>query len=204
MQNKRWFPRAGALRTPLRILYWAPLGIVLTTHWYNVRVISGPSMQPTLNPEWSLSKDYAVFDKVAVLDKQDCHRGDIITLKSPLDPKYKLIKRIVAEEGDTVKTLPPYPLKEVKIPQGYVWVEGDDPFNSDDSNMFGPVPRALIESKLVFLIWPPSRVGKLEEPKLPLSGTGPTFRRAMAAFERAHARQSRVTPAAKIVIPERV
>lgn len=27
-------------------------------------------------------------------------------------------------EGDIVKTLPPYPLPEVRIPEGHVWVEG--------------------------------------------------------------------------------
>jgi inner membrane protease subunit 2 len=35
-----------------------------------------------------------------------------------------LVKRILAMEGDIVKTLPPYPDREVHIPQGHVWVEG--------------------------------------------------------------------------------
>jgi inner membrane protease subunit 2 len=76
---------------------------------------------------------------------------------SPENPKRVLIKRILAIEGDTVKTLPPYPDREVKIPQGHIWVEGinhrlhllgffpltiklgDEHFVSDDSNRFGPV-----------------------------------------------------------------
>lgn len=41
-----------------------------------------------------------------------------------MNPKHKLIKRIVAEEGDTIRTLPPYPRKEVVVPKGHVWVEG--------------------------------------------------------------------------------
>lgn len=44
--------------------------------------------------------------------------------RSPEDPRRILVKRILAVEGDTVKTLPPYPEKEVDIPQGHVWVEG--------------------------------------------------------------------------------
>lgn len=45
--------------------------------------------------------------------------------RSPLNPKHLLVKRVVAVEGDTVKTLPPYPDFEVTIPQGHVWVEGE-------------------------------------------------------------------------------
>ena len=38
-----------------------------------------------------------------------------------------------------VKTLPPYPDTEVVIPEGHGWLEGDAPFDSEDSNHFGPV-----------------------------------------------------------------
>jgi hypothetical protein len=38
-----------------------------------------------------------------------------------------------------VKTLPPYPDAEVVVPEGHGWLEGDAPFNSEDSNHFGPV-----------------------------------------------------------------
>ena len=38
-----------------------------------------------------------------------------------------------------VKTLPPYPDMEVVVPEGHGWLEGDAPFNSEDSNHFGPV-----------------------------------------------------------------
>ena len=49
--------------------------------------------------------------------------------RSPEDPKRLLIKRILAKEGDTVKTLPPYPDPEVVIPKGHVWVEGQSFFH---------------------------------------------------------------------------
>jgi mitochondrial inner membrane protease subunit 2 len=35
-----------------------------------------------------------------------------------------LVKRILALEGDVVKTLPPYPDQEIVVPEGYIWVEG--------------------------------------------------------------------------------
>lgn len=77
--------------------------------------------------------------------------------RSPEDPKRILIKRILATEGDIVKTLPPYPDREVLVPKGHVWIEGiyhyisdhpttyisvllgDEHFLSDDSNRFGAV-----------------------------------------------------------------
>jgi mitochondrial inner membrane protease subunit 2 len=50
-----------------------------------------------------------------------------------------LIKRVIAIEGDTVFTRPPYPFKTEVVPPGHVWVEGDDGFHSIDSNTYGPV-----------------------------------------------------------------
>ena len=44
--------------------------------------------------------------------------------RCPNDPNRVLIKRIIALEGDTVKTRSPCPEPEIKIPQGHVWVEG--------------------------------------------------------------------------------
>ncbi|KAF8192484.1 hypothetical protein BJ912DRAFT_924827 [Pholiota molesta] len=72
-----------------------------------------------------------------------------VVCRSPEDPKRLIIKRILAKEGDTVKTLPPYPDTEVVVPENHVWVEGvksfrnplgDEPFWTDDSNRFGPSP----------------------------------------------------------------
>jgi len=44
--------------------------------------------------------------------------------RSPQDPRRILIKRVIAIEGDTIQTLPPYPDAFVTIPNGHVWVEG--------------------------------------------------------------------------------
>jgi signal peptidase I len=44
--------------------------------------------------------------------------------RSPHDAKIELVKRITAIEGDTVRTLPPYPDPEVRVPKGHIWVEG--------------------------------------------------------------------------------
>jgi inner membrane protease subunit 2 len=90
---------------------------------------------------------------------------------------------------------------------------GDEPFRTLDSNKFGPVgryapkiicsnaspqvPLALLDSKLMYIIWPLDRMGPLRPPISPVSkrGTSRDFRwySDMAAFEREQRRQSRVT-----------
>lgn len=52
-----------------------------------------------------------------------------------------IVKRVVALADDVVQTLPPYPDTEVLVPEGHIWVEGDEPFRTLDSNTFGPVRR---------------------------------------------------------------
>ena len=77
--------------------------------------------------------------------------------RSPQECGKLLVKRLIALPGDKVaslkpilvssapsdtnqvKTLPPYPDTEVIVPEGHGWLEGDAPFNSEDSNHFGPV-----------------------------------------------------------------
>ncbi|GIX80013.1 hypothetical protein CEXT_86651 [Caerostris extrusa] len=53
---------------------------------------------------------------------------------SPRDPDEKLIKRVIAVEGDTVKASDM--LRYVSIPAGHCWVEGDHTAHSMDSNYF--------------------------------------------------------------------
>ncbi|KAF9482502.1 LexA/Signal peptidase [Pholiota conissans] len=140
------------------ILYWLPTGIVFASHWFELKAITGRSMQPTLNPNSSLWRDIGLFRRDVDIDAK-YSREDIVTLRSPENHERLLIKRIVAKEGDTVRTLPPYPDAEVVIPKNHVWVEGDEHFWSDDSNRFGPISECLVESRLVMVVWPLSRFG---------------------------------------------
>jgi len=80
-----------------------------------------------------------------------------------------------------------------------MWVEGDEPFRTLDSNTFGPVPLGLVDAKLSYIIWPLHRAGPLKPPQRPVSKMGvprdSQWRDAMAAFERERKRQARVTAA---------
>ncbi|BGO96562.1 hypothetical protein NBRC10513v2_000500 [Rhodotorula toruloides] len=125
-------------------------------------------MQPTLNPDSSmLVKDWVILNRyarvaTAVGEKDRFKPGDVVAVKSPSDPKTLLIKRLIALPSTLVRTLPPYPESTVRIPAGHCWIEGDERFHTRDSNTFGPVPMGLVESKVEYIVWPPSRWGRVQ------------------------------------------
>lgn len=86
------------------------------------------------------------------------------------------MKRIIALGGDTVlldpKRRPDSVLNgrlnpaakswdlrngKVLVPEGHVWVEGDNVEKTLDSNAYGPVSESLIQGKALAVIWPPSQ-----------------------------------------------
>lgn len=145
------------------VLFGIPIGITfLDTIGYVARV-EGISMQPALNPE-SRNTDYVFLSRWSVREYA-VKRGDIISLVSPKDPNQKIIKRVVALEGDVVSTLG-YKSQYVKVPEGHCWVEGDHTGHTLDSNTFGPVSLGLINARAICIVWPPERWQSLEA-KLP-------------------------------------
>ncbi|KAI0000070.1 peptidase S24/S26A/S26B/S26C [Russula vinacea] len=143
-------------------LFWLPTMTVFTQVGCTIRAVTGNSMQPTLNPDLSRPRDVALFNRWSVVIKRRYERGDIVAFRSPQEYGKLLVKRLIALPGDKVKTLPPYPDTEIVIPAGHGWLEGDAPFNSEDSNHFGPVPLALIDSKLSCVLWPLDRVRAID------------------------------------------
>ncbi|KAG9311787.1 LexA signal peptidase [Chiua virens] len=183
----------------LRVLYWLPLGIAFTHYCYTIKTVRGRSMQPTLNPDTSRSDDIVVFDRFSIRSGSSVAKGDIVSLRDPIDSRKMIVKRVIAVADDVVQTLPPYPNSEMRVPEGHIWVEGDEPFRTLDSNAFGPVPLGLVDAKLSYILWPLHRAGPLKPPEKPVSREGVPrdyqWRDAMAAFERERKRRGRVTSA---------
>ncbi|KAI9807423.1 MAG: hypothetical protein M1833_000168 [Piccolia ochrophora] len=123
--------------------------------------IHGPSMAPGLSPNYNA---YGEMDRVWAKmwePTEGLQRGMLIAFWSPQDPEKEVVKRIVAVEGDTVRTRPPYPFPTAEVPVGCVWVEGDDRSRSIDSNDYGPIAISLIVAQITHVVWPWSRMGRV-------------------------------------------
>lgn len=104
---------------------------------------------------------------------------DVIVFKYPLDRKRDFIKRLVANEGETVSINNgkvfidgkmvdnPHLLEyyynrgdygaegqKLKVPEDKLYVLGDNSFNSQDSRYWGLVPREDLIGKAFFVYWP--------------------------------------------------
>jgi signal peptidase I len=107
--------------------------------------------------------------------------GDVVVFHPPIAPDEDYIKRVVAVGGDTVEVKDstlyvngvaqeePY-LKEQSIrgifpeetvPEGYVFVMGDNRNRSGDSRVFGPVKLDSILGGGFLVYWPPGKIGTL-------------------------------------------
>jgi signal peptidase I len=179
--------RAGAAREPHPhrwVSEWLAVLMVAVGLAFAVRAfvlqtyfIPTPSMEPTL-----MVGDRILVDKVSYhLHAVD--RGDIVVFGTPArelsDPSIKdLVKRVIGLPGETISSsggrvyIDGQPLHEPWLPPGTVttgiasqkvppneyFVMGDNRSDSEDSRFFGPIPRSLIVGKVVFGIWPLSRL----------------------------------------------
>ncbi|XP_036616536.1 mitochondrial inner membrane protease subunit 2 [Trichosurus vulpecula] len=105
-------------------------------------------------------------------DSTDCITLSLYS-RSPRNPEQKIIKRVIALEGDIIKTMD-YRNQYVKIPPGHIWVEGDHHGRSFDSNAFGPVSLGLLHAHATHILWPPQRWQRLESILPPERGPIPS------------------------------
>lgn len=106
-------------------------------------------MLPTLGTQGEL----VLEDKLSIhLDPTAFNRGDLVVLKSPIDPSRLICKRVLGLPGDTVCVDPTGQYADsrehVLIPKGHLWIGGDNTEYSRDSRMYGPVSMGLVQSFL--------------------------------------------------------
>ena len=151
----------GTIRAIAAGLVAAPVMITCMDVFGYVAKVEGASMQPCLNPDPKTpTTDYVFLNRWKVRS-YEFTRGEVVSLTSPTNPDQKIIKRIIGLEGDKVRTLS-YKNRNIKVPKGHCWVEGDHHGQSLDSNLFGPVAMGLILAKASHIVWPPSRWQRLE------------------------------------------
>jgi signal peptidase I len=147
----------------------AVYAVLIVTFGFQVARVEGQSMAPTLEDQ-----DRLIVNKL-VYRIGEPRRGDIVMLYYPLNPDKSFVKRVIAEEGDTVRIIDgrvyvnDIPLKDdyvsseyrshddwgpQVIPEGYYFVMGDHRNNSSDSRHWGMVPKRYIIGKVQLRWWP--------------------------------------------------
>ena len=142
---------------------------LIVTFGFQVARVEGQSMAPTL-----ADQDRLIVNKLAYRIAAP-QRGDIVMLYYPLNPDKSFVKRVIAEEGDTVRIVDgrvyvnDVPLRDdyvppeyrshddwgpQVIPEGYYFVMGDHRNNSSDSRHWGFVPKKYIIGKVQLRWWP--------------------------------------------------
>jgi signal peptidase I len=151
------------------LLSAAVYAVLIVTFGFQVARVEGQSMAPTLEDQ-----DRLIVNKL-VYRISEPRRGDIVMLYYPVNPEKSFVKRVIAEEQDTVRIVDgqvyvndiPLPDDFVPqeyrshdeygpqvIPEGYYFVMGDHRNNSSDSRNWGFVPKRYIIGKVQVRWWP--------------------------------------------------
>jgi signal peptidase I len=150
----------GVVRPFIVAAYWVPTESMVPTLLVGDRVFANKFIYRFAEPE----------------------RGDIVVFEDVEGGEDDLIKRVVAVAGDRVRVnagvlkvdgevqeepyvKPQFPDGNIygpkNVPEGYVFVMGDNRGNSADSRVFGLLPVENIEGEAFVRFWPLSRIGLL-------------------------------------------
>jgi len=159
---------------------------------YAIRIfIAEPRFIPSLSmyPTFDIG-DRLVAEKITYRFKRPPAAEDVIIFHPPKQTGRAggvfddnvFIKRVVATEGDQVQVRngrlvvngvardepyinerPNYTLSPFTVPEGHVFVMGDNRNNSYDSHIWGPLPRENIIGRACWKYWPITKFGGLED-----------------------------------------
>lgn len=179
---------SGILRKLLSVIITIAVIILvsflLRTFVFQAYEIPSGSMEDTI-----MTGDMVFSEKVSYYFGEPEYE-DIVTFEDPQLPSRTLIKRVIATEGQTVDLRdgsvyvdgvrldepytdgqPSYPLRTASgvditypytVPEGSIWVMGDNRGNSQDSRYFGAIPVDSVTGKAVFKYWPFDHAGTLD------------------------------------------
>jgi len=143
------------------------LAYLIRRYVYEPYKVQMSSMNPTI-----YENDIIIVNKF-IFRFKDPARGEVVIFKPPHGSK-DYIKRVIGLPGETVeikggfvfidgeKLIEPYVKNStpgiygpIEIPQGEVFLMGDNRGNSLDSREFGPIEIKKLEGRAEFIFWPP-------------------------------------------------
>lgn len=157
------------------------IAMFLRTFVFTMVVVDGTSMEPTLH--------HGERMVVSRMGNDSLDYGDVVIFRPEQSPETPYIKRVIATEGQTVSfdfetgvtlvngvaldeyyiydtidedkfgTFNPYTQKELVVPEGHIFVMGDNRNNSRDSRVIGMVNVDDVIGKAVLRFWPINRFG---------------------------------------------
>lgn len=169
-------------RLVLDILETVVLAVVL---YFGINAVSarvrvdGFSMNPTLQ-----NGEYILVNKMAYKTGKP-QRGDIVVFMFPMNLEEDLIKRVIGLPGESVTVqdgivsingMPinepyinaaPFYNGEWQVPEGQLFVLGDNRNDSRDSHQWGLLPIENVIGKAVLIYWPPEVWQVINHAKLP-------------------------------------
>lgn len=144
--------------------------------WLGLRVVA-PSYAIEGESMWPSFHDGGRVILNGAYRFQSAHYGDVVVFNPPFESDKPYIKRVIGMAGDTidihdgavyrngVRLDEPYihgaettcyhePHCALTVPDGMLYVLGDNRPNSSDSRVFGPVPRHNVLGEVLFSFWP--------------------------------------------------
>lgn len=165
------------------------IAVVLAAAWGIRTYVVEPFEVPSASMETTIMTGDRLFAEKVSYHFTDVQPGDIVVFSDPQVPSRVLVKRVIATEGQTVSmsggtlyidgvaqsepyvTGETYPLSQTAgnvsisypyvVPEGEVWVMGDNRENSSDSRYFGSIDEDTIFGKAILTYCPLDRIGLL-------------------------------------------
>ncbi|HYA18350.1 MAG TPA: signal peptidase I [Bryobacteraceae bacterium] len=171
-------PGFGAVSMLRDVAISVILAIIMIVFVYQPVKVEGTSMMPGLTDQERIFINKYTYK----LGSGKIERLDPVVFYYPYDVTQSYIKRIIGLPGDTIeidegtvyvngrKIDEPYvpaeyrdrrSLQRETVPADMYFVLGDHRSSSNDSRIWGFVPRKQIYGKAVFIYWPPNKIGRV-------------------------------------------
>jgi len=176
-----------AERTPSFIRWLAELVLMVVLAFALASGIRTYVIQPYVIPTGSMIPTIEIGERVLankfIYRFSDPQPGDVVVFDDPTETVPTLIKRVIAVGGQTVDireqsvfvdgvkleesytfgkpTEPGDVMLPITIPEGEVWLMGDNRTNSHDARWFGPQPVTILRGRAFLRYWPLNRISGL-------------------------------------------